>query len=129
MDDLKISFFEEREITVYEKKGTVVCRMKGFFDGQEIVGYGTARCKDGDTFDVEKGTRIATALAENEVYKEAMHLARMGRLLCRQQKKFVDSYIDVYDRFIEKGEKTFAHNWDYIKRVDEGKVVSKKKNK
>jgi len=126
MDDLKISFFEEREINVYEKKGTVVCRMKGFFDEQEIVGYGVARCKAGDTFDVEKGKRIATAIAENEVYKNAMHIARQWRMMYRDQKKHVEGILDAYSRFIEKGEKTFTHNWDYIKRVDEGKVTSRK---
>ena len=120
MDDLKISFYGEREINVYENKGTVVCRMEGFFDNLKYVGYGVARCKEGDTFDVDKGTRIATARAENSVYRQVLRDAKTCVL-------FHGAVYDMYARFIQKANNTLDHNAEYIKRVDEGKITSRKK--
>ena len=130
MDDLKINFYDDaREIEVHAEKGTVVCRLVGYFDDDEIVGYGVARCKGGDIFDPEKGKRIAIALAENDVYRKALSLARRARIIFREDKRYCQQAIDSLNRFIKKGEKTFKHNWEYIDRVDKGTVTRRKDKK
>lgn len=83
MEKIKI-YFGEPEFFVNEEKKTVTCKLRGglempfelfnlmnywadsSFDEEKIV-TATAKCCPEDTFDVDKGKRIALAKAENKI--------------------------------------------------------------
>ena len=79
-DDFKLSFLKNKaQFFVNEKKRIVSCVVEGElqspynWNSSVSIGYptlkgtGVATCKDGDVFDVERGKRIALAVAENDV--------------------------------------------------------------
>lgn len=83
MEKIKIHF-DEPEFFVNEEKKTVTCKLRGglvlpfelfnircfwmnrSFDEEKIV-TATAKCSPEDTFDIDKGKRIALAKAENKI--------------------------------------------------------------
>jgi hypothetical protein len=119
-NDFKISFDgKNTQFFVNEKKGTVACVLTGYMDTpydvdncvdiQPIVikETGIAKCADGDTFDAERGKRIALAKAENRVYMTAM------RYLDIHMKHIMDM-VTAYNKFSDKAYRTCGHNEDYI---------------
>jgi hypothetical protein len=119
-NDFKISFDNESaKFFVNEKKRTVACVLTGVMDTPRdfnscvfinpyvIKETATAKCADGDVFDVERGKRIALAKAENKVYLAAV------RLLDEHMKHIVN-IVNAYNKFNDKAYHTCAHNDDYI---------------
>lgn len=118
--DIKISFNSEgTKFYVNEKKGTVVCSVEAcllvptdwdgcvYVPGNTFIEKGIAKCAPGDTFDVERGKRIALARAENKAYLSALkHLDKF-----MEQIAFI---VNAYEDFSDKAYHACAHNEDYI---------------
>ena len=118
--DIKVSFNNEKtKFYVNEKKGTVVCSVEGsllvptnwdscvLVPGATLVEKGIAKCAPEDTFDVERGKRIALARAENKAYLSALkHLDKF-----MEQIAFI---VNAYEDFNDKAYHACAHNEDYI---------------
>lgn len=122
----KVSFNSDKYDTttkfyVNEKKRTVVCVLEGFLnvpeyrngvwvDNKYFKAYGVAKCSPEDTFDAERGKRIAMAKAENQIYLDAL----------RHIEPYVNNMNDVISAFVKFNEKVYrtcAHNEDYIDRL------------
>lgn len=118
-NSIKISFYREPEFYVNEKKRTVTCKLVGLLNGpyensgsvifpSELIRVSsTARCHKDDTFDVEKGKRIALSKAENEMYCQAS-------LLVSQFVEKLDFLRNACNDFAVKSIRCQAHNIDYI---------------
>ena len=121
--DIKVSFNNERtKFYVNEEKGTVVCSVEGsllvptnwdscvLVPGATIVEKGISKCAPEDTFDVERGKRIALARAENKVYLSALkHLDEfMGQIAV---------IVNACEDFNDKAYQACAHNEDYIESL------------
>ena len=124
----KLSFNSERygtktKFIVNEKKRTVVCILEGFLktptpyfeggvwiDSNYFKVVGVAKCSPEDTFDVERGKRIAMAKAENLVYLEAL------KYLEPYMKNMEDALMAA-TAFSDKVYRTCAHNEEYIARL------------
>ena len=118
--DIKVSFNNEKtKFYVNEKKGTVVCSVEGslmvptnwdscvLVPGATLVEKGIAKCAPEDTFDVERGKRIALARAENKAYLSAL----------KHLDKFMEQIaviVNAYEDFNDKAYHACAHNEDYI---------------
>jgi hypothetical protein len=75
-----------------------------------LKGTGVATCKDGDVFDVERGKRIALAVAENDVYSQAKtYLSTVMKELQFFSRKISD--------FNAKSDRCREHNKDYITSI------------
>ena len=118
--DIKISFNNDgTRFYVNEEKGTVVCSVEAYLlvptnwdscvviPGAHFTEKGIAKCAPGDTFDVERGKRIALARAENNAYIDAMN--------------YLTDYYDklsvmlqAITAFGDKAYRCCAHNEDYI---------------
>ena len=118
--DIKVSFNNDKtRFYVNEEKGTVVCVVEAvvktpinwescvLVPNTFLTERGTAKCAPGDTFDVERGKRIALARAENNAYLAAL--------------KHIDKYmadiafiVKAYEEFNDKAYHACAHNEDYI---------------
>lgn len=121
--DIKVSFNNEgTKFYVNEKKGTVVCAVEAvllvptnwdgcvFVPGVRIIEKGIAKCAPGDTFDVERGKRIALARAENKVYLSALkHLDGFMEQIA--------VIVNAYEEFNDKAYHACAHNEDYIESL------------
>lgn len=122
-NNFKLTFDKQStQFFVNKKKRTVSCLMVA----ELVVPYawcgpvhipneffkvvGTARCTDGDTFDVERGKRIALAKAENKAY------LRAASYLNEQQEDiiFMDNAIT---EFRKKAHAQCAHNEDYMDSI------------
>ena len=118
--DIKVSFVNDgTRFYVNEEKGTVVCSVEAYllvptnWDSCVVVPSahftekGIAKCAPGDTFDVERGKRIALARAENKAYLSALkHLDTF-----MEQIGFI---VNAYEEFNDKAYHACAHNEDYI---------------
>lgn len=126
MSKVKISFYDEPEFYVNEKKGVVTCKIRGIIqlpflhvyngliDVQEemIEGIGVAKCSGNDKFDVNRGKRIALAKAENKAYKTAMNRSR--EVLIK-----LHGLIHSYEEMIRKGDRVIEHNNSYVETLSE----------
>jgi hypothetical protein len=121
--DIKVSFINDKtRFYVNEKKGTVVCVVEAvvktpinwdsciLVPNTFLTERGTAKCAPGDTFDVERGKRIALARAENNAYLAAL--------------KYIDKYmadiafiVNAHEEFTDKAYRACAHNEDYIQSL------------
>lgn len=122
-DDFKISFRKnDVQFFVNEKKNIVICVIEGellspyAWNSYISVGYptlkgkGIATCDSNDVFDVERGKRIALAVAENDVYSQAKtYLSNVLKELQFFTKKISD--------FKVKSDRCREHNKDYINSV------------
>ena len=122
-NNFKLRFEKERtQFFVNEKKGTVSCVVMAYLNtpyswgspviigGQTIKGTGVAKCHADDTFDIERGKRIAMAKAENKAYLKAVsYLEAQQEHLMFMNKAIVD--------FTEKAYHQCAHNVDYMDSV------------
>ena len=118
--DIKISFNNEgTKFYANERKGTVVCSVEAcllvptdwdgcvYVPGNTFIEKGIAKCAPGDTFDVERGKRIALARAENTAYVSAL----------KPPDKFMEQIafiVNAYEDFNDKAYHACAHNEDYI---------------
>lgn len=121
--DIKIKFNSEKtKFFVNEKKKTVACVVEGElrtpydWDKAIMIPHATlteravAKCAPEDTFDIERGKRIALARAENKVYIAAL----------RHLDKFMDEvafFSNAYEMFADKAFHACAHNEDYIESL------------
>jgi hypothetical protein len=78
-----------------------------FINPYVIKETATAKCADGDVFDIERGKRIALAKAENKVYLAAVRLLD-------EHMKHIANIVNAYNKFNDKAYHTCAHNDDYI---------------
>lgn len=122
-DDFKLSFLKSKaQFFVNEKKRIVSCVVEGElkspynWNSSVSIGYptlkgtGVATCKDGDVFDVERGKRIALAVAENDVYSQAKtYLSTVMKELQFFSRKISD--------FNTKSDRCREHNKDYITSI------------
>jgi hypothetical protein len=121
--DFKLSFLKSSaQFFVNEKKRIVSCVVEGelqspySWDSSVTIGCptfkatGVATCKEDDVFDVERGKRIALAVAENDIYSQAKtYLSKaMKELLF-----FTDKITD----FAIKSDRCREHNKDYITSI------------
>lgn len=113
-DKTQIKFF------VNEKKRTVTCTIVAElltpFDAWNTIpntyinGVGVAKCCEEDTFDVERGKRIAMAKAENNAYKKSI------KYLEPFTKELLNTIYEM-GTYAEKAGEYLAHNEDYIESV------------
>lgn len=119
---IKVSF-NEPEFYINEKKRTVTCRLEGFLNGPQdnaaswteeidfpstmLTTSTTARCHKDDTFDVERGKRIALSKAENDIYS-------MATLEVSKVAEKLDFLRTACNEFAAKSIRCQAHNIDYI---------------
>ena len=122
--DIKLSFYnEETKFFVNEEKRTVACIVLGrlmnpWSPNSEIAlpydsivrGVGVAKCMPNDTFDVERGKRIALAKAENRAYLNALDIL----VEYRNQLDFFTNAINVFE---DKTYHCCAHNEDFIQSL------------
>jgi hypothetical protein len=122
-DDFKISFRKnDVQFFVNEKKNIVMCVIEGELQSPyswtspvsigypNLKGKGVATCDSNDVFDVERGKRIALAVAENDVYSQAKtYLSNVLKELQFFTKKISD--------FKEKSDRCREHNKDYITSI------------
>lgn len=121
--DIKIKFHSDRtKFFVNEEKRTVACVVEGAlhtpydWDRSVMIPNATfteravAKCAPEDTFDVERGKRIALARAENKVYMSALkHLDKyMADIMF---------FLNAYEMFTDKAYHACAHNEDYIESL------------
>ena len=137
-NDFKLSFIKDfTEFFVNEKKGTVTCvvtaqflvpyysfEVPTFVNTTMVKGIGTAKCSGNDTFDVDRGKRIALAKAENNCYKKATsYLADC--------KPHFEIMLNLINNFNKKAVAQCEHNKEYINRISDidnpeyKKVISK----
>lgn len=124
-NNIKLSL-EEPMFYINERKRTVTCKLNGTLDGpcryeewmmagisfppMEYSTTTTAYCHENDTFDIERGKRIALSKAENELYnKAALEVSNV----CEQ----LDFLRDACNSFFKKSLKCQAHNNDYIQSL------------
>ena len=113
-DKTQIKFF------VNEKKRTVTCTIVAElltpFDTWNTIpntyinGVGVAKCCEEDTFDVERGKRIAMAKAENNAYKKSVNYLEPFT------KELLNTIYEI-GTYAEKAGEYLAHNEDYIESV------------
>ena len=121
--DIKIKFHSDRtKFFVNEEKRTVACVVEGAlhtpydWDRSVIIPNATiteraiAKCAPEDTFDVERGKRIALARAENKVYMSA--LKHLDKYMAD-----VMFFLNAYEMFTDKAYHACAHNEDYIESL------------
>ena len=122
-DDFKLTFYKDgAQFFVNEKKRIVVCKVSAEinvpynWNSSVSIGYptlkgtGVATCKDDDVFDVERGKRIALAVAENDVYSQAKtYLSHVMKELQFFTSKISD--------FKAKSDRCREHNKDYIASI------------
>ena len=122
-DDFKISFRKnDVQFFVNEKKNIVICVIEGELQSPyawnshisvgfpTLRGKGVATCDSNDVFDVERGKRIALAVAENDVYSQAKtYLSNVLKELQFFTKKI--------SNFKIKSDRCREHNKDYINSV------------
>ena len=125
-DNFKIRFEPQPSFYVNEKKGVVVCKVRGSLqcpydegiwgrlsfskpqiDGISLTGTGIAKCHESDEFDVNRGKRIALARAENECYLAAIRYLN-------EQAYNLQFLMTAIDEFVDKGFSCCAHNDDYV---------------
>ena len=121
--DIKLSFYKDDvKFFVNEKKGIVSCvitadllvpfswRSHLSLNGKFITGRAVAQCHEVDTFDVERGKRIALAKAENDAYRQAgEYLNEYVTEMNLMTKQIVD--------FFDKKDAHKKHNLDYIESI------------
>ena len=122
--NIKLSFFNnETKFFVNEEKGTVACKVYacvmtpwangsivGLPYGMIATGVGVAKCMEGDTFDVERGKRIALAKAENKAYLEAL-----DQLV--EYRNELDFFTNAINEFEDKTYHCCAHNEEFIQSL------------
>ena len=132
--DIKISFNNEgTKFYVNEEKGTVVCSVEAcllvptdwnscvYVPDIHLTEKGIAKCAPEDTFDVERGKRIALARAENKVYLSALkHLDKSMEQIA--------VIVNAYGDFNDKAYRACAHNEDYIESLSYEAHPKYKKN-
>ena len=84
--NVKVTYSKEGPLFyINEKKRKVVCKFNAFvrvpqendffnpisLNPFSVEGVGVAMCREGDTFDVERGKRIALARAKSDVYLQS----------------------------------------------------------
>ena len=80
------------------------------FDSKFITGRAIAQCHKVDTFDVERGKRIALAKAENDAYRQAAeYLNEYVAEMSLMSKQIVN--------FLDKKDAHKKHNLDYIESI------------
>lgn len=105
MRTVKISFSEPKFV---EHGTTTICILRGTFYSISIETVGVSRLSPSDTYDKNKGRRIAQAKAEIKAYKECLRINKLNttRLL---------RHINAYEDFRIKANSVIVHNEKYIK--------------
>ena len=122
--NIKVSYFGVPVFYINEPKRTITCRLsarvlvpEGYFMSEvvsmnsfTINEIATAKCHENDTFDVERGKKIALAKAKSAVYLSAVHRVQ-------EQIKQMKYLIKAADNFVDKGYRCVAVNDDYVDRL------------
>lgn len=124
-DNVKLSYNGEPKYYINEKMRTVTCTLKAILGGptqlfkgwiiedgvnfpsKELTATATAYCHEDDTFDIERGKRIALSRAENELYAKAL-------LQVSEVAERLDFMRKACNSFVKKSIKCQSHNLDYI---------------
>ena len=123
-ENFKVSYADNSaKFFVNEEKRTVACELTGaltipeevedFFEcasWEVITVTAVARCSKNDTFDVNRGKRIALAKAENKVYLQALRLIN-------EASEGAEDLLSARDRFAQKAYACCAHNEEYIDSI------------
>ena len=133
-NNFKLSFEKNRtQFFVNEKKGTVSCVVSArlicpcswdspvMINGVEISCTGVAKCHADDTFDVERGKRIAMAKAENKVYLKAV-------AYLEEKQKHLVFMNNAIETFSSKAYHQCSHNVDYMDSISNTEHPKYKKN-
>lgn len=127
-NNIKITYVGEPVFYINERKKKIACRLAALLqvpetgwleDGpsmnmKDIIETVTVKCHEGDTFDVERGKKIALAEAKSAVYLSAI------REVSKQAEK-LQFLLNASNDFIEKGYACMACNDEY---VDELSIVA-----
>ena len=121
--DFKLRFEKNKtQFFVNKKKGTVSCVVTSYLlcpyswnspimiNGVSINGTGVAKCHADDTFDIERGKRIAMAKAENKAYLKAVSYLEEQQ----EHLMFINNAIEA---FSNKAYHQCNHNDDYMDSV------------
>lgn len=85
------------------------------WDGLEVRGKGIAILNEDDTFNFERGQRIALAKAETNAYKKAAKSIRNTMEKCQF---YMESALEFQNKVLDVAQ----HNIEYINRVDNGEL-------
>lgn len=133
-NNFKLSFNKNRtQFFVNEKKGTVSCIISAYlvcpysWNSPVVIGCleinctGIAKCHADDTFDVERGKRIAMAKAENKAYLKAVSYLE-------EKQKHLVFMNDAIEAFSSKAYHQCNHNVDYMDSISNTDHPRYKKN-
>lgn len=76
--------------------------------GNVMTSYSVAKLDPTDTFDVDKGKRVARAKAESKAYDKVSQ--KMVKMFC----EFMDDTVDEMNTFCEKANGVVEHNTRYL---------------
>lgn len=76
--------------------------------GNVMTSYSVAKLDPTDTFDVDKGKRVARAKAESKAYDKVSQ--KMVKMFC----EFMDDTVDEMNAFCEKANGVVEHNTRYL---------------
>lgn len=76
--------------------------------GNVMTSYSVAKLDPTDTFDVDKGKRVARAKAESKAYDKVSQ--KMVKMFC----EFMDDTVDEMNTFCEKANGVVEHNSRYL---------------
>lgn len=124
--NIKVSYFDDPVFYINEPKRTVTCKLsartfvpeENYFSGEAVVSMrpftiseiATAKCHKNDTFDVERGKKIALAKAKSAVYLSAVHGVQ-------KQIEQMNYLINAAEKFVDKGYRCIAVNEDYVDKL------------
>lgn len=83
---------------------------KDFWPYKPFTSVGVAKCDKDDVFDVNIGKKVAQAKAESQMYKDAADY--MINTLAKFETHVGSDIVD----FLDKADRTIAHNDEYIRK-------------
>jgi hypothetical protein len=124
-NEFKLSFLKyDTQFHVNEKERIITCIVKcilntpycyespTYIKQTRLKGVGIAKCSNGDSFDKERGKRIALAKAENRCYKQAVSYLN-------ENKKHIEFILNEINNFTKKSNKQCEHNLNYIDTISD----------
>lgn len=119
--NIKVTYVGEPVFYINERKQTITCKLEALLqvpetewlvDGpsmniKDIAETVTVKCHEGDTFDVERGKKIALAEAKSAIYLSAI------REVSKQAER-LQFLLNASNDFIEKGYACMACNDEYV---------------
>lgn len=121
-NNIKVTYIGIPKFYINERKRSIACtlfarvnvpQIRNFFnDGVSLINFhvtetAVAKCHENDTFDLERGKKIALAKAKAAIYLSAVRGVQ-------NQVEQLDFLAHAAEEFIDKGYRCIAENEEYI---------------